>query len=137
MTPAQDFQARHGANWAAIVNEPILNDALLTVNSGLLTEIAQMSPAEIASPSGNVVLAILKGQLMHERALIELSILQPDATSDLPAETYGEPQDDFQDNGDVPQVESVSFSGPFADFQQHPEPEPIAAKPKHKRKRKK
>lgn len=96
MTPIKEFQARHGRQWAEICSGPILGDALVTVNASLLDEITRMSPAEIAL-NGVVTLAKLQGQLLHERALIDLSIIHPDQSSDLPEPTYPNPEEEFNE----------------------------------------
>lgn len=101
MTPTQLFQKRHGARWAAIARGPELTDALLTVNAGLFEEILALTPEQIASPSGNVILAKLQGQLKHEQALVNLSEIHPDILNDLPESDYADPQDEAEQAADA------------------------------------
>ena len=94
MTATEEFQNAHGGRWALIANGPEFPAALTAVNIPILLEITDLEPEVIASPSGNVILARLQGQLRHERALLELAIVHPDMTSDLPASDYLTPEED-------------------------------------------
>lgn len=136
MTPTESFQSKHGAAWAAICNGPELTDALLTVNQSLLDEIVNLTPDRIASPAGNAILARLQGQLLHERALIDLSILETNLWGDLLESTYPDPSEEVERPAGTEREAPSSFPM-FHDAHSQQPQQPESPKPKRKyRKRK-
>lgn len=141
MTPSQLFQKQYGERWAAIAHGPELTGALLAVNAPLFNEIISLTPEQI-NASGNVILAQLQGQLKHERALIDLSIVHPVISSDLQT-TYPNPEDDLEEQADT--QDQQTGGSPFNEwiaeadsgFAAHSTEHVIKPKPKRKRKKKK
>lgn len=113
---------------------PMLADALVTVNASLLSEITDMTPEQIQM-NGVVTLAKLQGQLKHERALIDLSIVQPDLYGAPPEETYPDPSEDLPQDEVAP--DETSPRRILAEFNELLfTPEPPKAKRKYVRKKK-
>lgn len=106
----------------------MLGDALVTVNASLFDEIVHMTPEQI-SVNGVVTLSRLQGQLLHERALIDLSIVHPEPIGDLPDATYPNPEDEIEEH--EPENSSRETNFDISHFT--PSSKPVG-KPRQKRK---
>lgn len=114
----------------------MLGDALVTVNASLLHEITDMSPEQIQM-NGVVTLARLQGQLKHERALIDLSIVQPNPFGAPPEETYPDPLEEAREAEETTTAQSGSSSVAFQPFSEPLfTPEPPKAKRKYRKRKK-
>jgi hypothetical protein len=71
LSALKNFQARHGASWASIVNSQAFAEALTLANLERIKEISQLSDEEIAGKA-HVLLADLRGHFRYENALLTL-----------------------------------------------------------------
>lgn len=126
------FQQAHGPAWAAITANPAFFAAMQHVSTAKLQRIATITDTEIKE-HGTAILSDFRGHLQLENALIDLAVADHQTFSDLPPETYADP------NGtplEQPLVEP-SASNSFADltpFHRAPDaPQPPKRNPKKKK----
>lgn len=136
MTPEQIFQNRHGAEWAATCQKPVLTDALIAISSRIFEEIAGLSLEFIASTAGNAMLAKWQGWILHERALLDLSVLKPAGGNDLEA-TYADETEEALASADEQDQQTSGSLREWLKPSIPPEIPKPTPKPKQKRKRRK
>lgn len=111
MSPSEHFQTTHGPEWAGIVGSAAFTAALLLVNAETVQSVAKLTDDQIQA-QGQIILADLRGRLAHENALIDLSVIHPDLTNDLPASTYPNPEDEAAEEEAAAKGESDESPGP-------------------------
>lgn len=85
-----EFQMAHGPTWSKIVAEPAFFAALQICGAERLSEIENLSAAEIEA-HGKVHLANFQGHLKTESILLNLAVESQVDGFDLPPADYGAP----------------------------------------------
>lgn len=103
-----EFQDRHGAEWATFTKSPAFFAALQLGSSDKLRKMAAITDAEIEA-NGKTILADYRGHLQLENFLIELAVATAEPLLDLPPETYGVGVDQPAVEEEQPATQTIYF----------------------------
>lgn len=87
MTDLEEFQQAHGQQWALILQNPAFSAGMLHLNIQLIEYIKNLSNEQIRNDAP-VILADIRGKLLHEHALFSLPIIEPPVVTGEVATEY-------------------------------------------------